>query len=288
MSQTGPSETATPQSEKNDAGLAPGMAAETGGSDTLVCFIIAGIVATGLSAAAIAHSDDYFQLPEELTSQIGISSELKARFDAGEISGGEVMGMGMSEQDPELQSKINAARRKNHVNNTALSLSLIGLLVAGCLGCGAGFARKSRSLSIIGLLTGIVLGSGLGAVGGLASTWTEDALMGSEKVDQMVRTIAMHAAGWAVIGIAVGLSVGLPNQASRSLKFVGAAVSAGVLSAALFTIGAAVIFSGENADLPVPDGTGNRLLWTGLCAVAMAIMIGLVANNTTNRSVDAS
>ena len=49
-----------------------------GGAGILARFIIAGVIGAALSWVAINRFDNYFQLPQELASQIGISDELQA------------------------------------------------------------------------------------------------------------------------------------------------------------------------------------------------------------------
>lgn len=247
----------------------------------ILCFVIAAVASAALAVIAIDRLGDTFQLPAELTAQVGISPELQARFDSGELSGGEVMGLGMAEQDPDLQSKVNAANRSNYIWNTALSWAIVGLLAAGFFGFAAGFVQRSPGQMLLGLSAGAVLGAGLGAAAGRVAVWTEDLLARSAGLDQMVRTMGMHAAGWTVVDIAVGLAVGLANRTAGTLQYVAAAVTGGVISACVFSLTAAVVFSADNADLPVPDGTGNRMLWTGLCTLLMAVMLGRDASAKT-------
>ncbi len=268
-------------STEQDVSQPPDIPTRSGGARNeprrAVFFLIAAVAATAVAGIAVDRFGQTFQLPDELTAQIGISPELQARFESGELSGGEVMGLGMAEQDPELQLKVNEANRLTYVRNAALSWAIVGLLAAAVFGCAAGCARRSLPHVLLGLFAGTALGAGLGAAAGWAAVWTEDLLARSTNLDPMVRTMGMHAAGWAIIGIAVGIAVGMATRAADTLQSVAAAVVGAVISAVVFSLTAAVLFSGDNADLPVPEGTGNRVLWAGLGTVLMALMLSRVS-----------
>ena len=254
------------------------MTSERAGGRLLV-FLGAGVVAAALSSVAVNQYADHFEIPARVIPQDEADHQTRVKdlLDAGEITGNEAMGMSfLGSNIDEIKAERIAATEQTEYRNSALSYALVGLLVATSLGLAAGVVKKSVAATLCGLLLGIVLGTGLGAAGGITATFAEGVL---NRGDPMLLTIAMHAAGWIVVALGVALPVGLATRASWIPKFMLAAVISGVLAAVLFSIGAGFLFPSEMADRPVPEGTGNRILWTALFAVATAFFLGRTATS---------
>jgi hypothetical protein len=91
----------------------------------------------------------------------------------------------------------------------------------------------------------------------------------------MHQTMIRYAVAWMAIGIAAGLTAVLPPRRGKPIwGAVLAAAAAGILAALVFVPVSWMLFPTQRIELAVPGGTGNRILWTCLPAVLMALVAG--------------
>jgi hypothetical protein len=169
-------------------------------------------------------------------------------------------------------SELSAKHRIMYAN-TAVVYGLFGGIVAAFFAVAEGAARRSAGYALVGALLGLVIGAVFGALGGGVGQFIQ---MSTEPaVDRMVKTMMVHAAGWSITGLGVGLGFAI---ASWRGKIIGLAVLGGIVaggvSALLFSILAGLLFTGFNTDLVVPAGSGARLFWFVLTSSLMAIVVG--------------
>lgn len=231
----------------------------------LALFLVAGL-AGGAAAwvmiaraapAVIERNIAFYQIPPALAAR------------SGELAGG----------NSELASQTSRAELVVTYRKTATHLGLAGLAVAAVVGLAAGIARRSFAAAAIGLLVGALAGALLGVVGGLGEVWVGESVwpvarrvIGS---DATFQAIAMHAVGWIFIGLAGALAVYAASRRSVSMpRVAGHAGAAALIGSALYAVLAGLLFPMDRADLVIPAGDGNALVWAMLFAVLIALAVG--------------
>ncbi|MEX2120305.1 MAG: hypothetical protein WD847_11980 [Pirellulales bacterium] len=156
--------------------------------------------------------------------------------------------------------------------NTAVVYGLFGGIVAAFFAVAEGAARRSAGYAVVGVLLGLLSGAVFGALGAGAGRFIETT---EPSVERMVKTMMMHAAGWSITGLGVGLGFTIASWRGKTigLAVLGGVVAGGV-SGLLFPILAGLLFTGSNTDQIVPAGSGARLFWFVLTASLMAIVVG--------------
>ncbi|MSR58617.1 MAG: hypothetical protein EXS05_13350 [Planctomycetaceae bacterium] len=151
--------------------------------------------------------------------------------------------------------------------NAGLNYGFFGLCLGSCLGL---TASCSMAAGVGGALRGAALGALLGAIsgvgGGLISGWVALQVDHPGGLDTAVRSVLMHAAGWAPIGLACGAIVALRLGHSRGPLMAGGLLG-GAFAAAIYEQSAAIVCQLDRSDVPVPEGAANKLLFlvcTGL------------------------
>jgi len=172
--------------------------------------------------------------------------------------------------------------------NTALVLGLVGGVFGLCFGLLAGMERDRISAAARGAVAGVLAGMAAGVAAGYAGSAVAEyarrhkfvpssaAEMQRVWMQEMYSSIGSNAAQWCVIGVGLGLVVALCGHPSRSLlRCVGMAVLAGALASAAFTPLAGMLFPEFPADLAIPVGFWNRLIFVALPAVAFTLLLML-------------
>lgn len=178
----------------------------------------------------------------------------------------------MGNQD--VARRVEEARQTARDRNTVLAIGLLGVSIAGALGFGEGLARKSVRAALAAGGLGIALGALFGGLGGLLDIILGPRLSRIHSLDPMHRTVILHAIAFVLVGLAAGAAAGLSSRRVAIIRRRSiAGALGGVLAALLYSPTAALLFRMENSDLPVPNGSWNRLYWAALASVLMALAV---------------
>jgi hypothetical protein len=218
--------------------------------------LVAGILGALLSVPWMAHFDERFpveNLNEDMTNRIRNNRE-----------------------DPIAWAKERENRFTSLYQTAVVCLAGFGCAVGGMLGFAEGAARRSVARAALGLFGGALAGAIFAAAGGYAEA---SVAMGLEKsgLDRTYRAILGHAIAWSFCAVGLSIAVGV---AARSPKFaarvLAPAILAGVLAELIYSPVAAMLFQLYKSDLPIPEGTSNKLLFACLAGGLMALSIGRV------------
>lgn len=176
---------------------------------------------------------------------------------------------------PEFVERYIAANQVLRHKNTALTVGLLGLIFCGFVGLGRGILERSGRTALLVMAGGALLGLVLGALGGLAESLLEVRLDEYRQLDRMIKGMIKHAVIWGFVGVAVGLTAVLPaRQFKRMTSVAFPTIAAGIVAALVFVPISSIVFPNLSAELAVPPGLGNRILWASLPAVLMSMVVG--------------
>ncbi len=170
----------------------------------------------------------------------------------------------------ELVNRNQAYQRKIERRHAMIYLGALGLLVGAALGIGEGLARRS------GLPVGlpILLGAVGGVAGGYSGCLVQEYVRANIGFAEIKHTIGMQLA--MCLPIALGISLGLAALLfswSAALKTILAGLAAGVLAAIAYPMVAVTLLPTISTDSFLPEEAGSRLLWLGLVACIIGLVI---------------
>jgi hypothetical protein len=192
----------------------------------------------------------------------------------------------LGDLSPHLLEEAEYKKQVFLYRNTALVLGLVGGVFGLCFGLLAGMERDRISAAARGAIVGALAVTATGVVAGYAGSAVAEyatrnkihpsspAEMQRVWLREMYLSIGSNAAQWCVIGAALGLVVALCGHRSRSVpRSVGMAVLAGALASAAYPLLAGMVFPAFAADLAIPEGFWNRLMFVALPAVAFMLLL---------------
>lgn len=166
-------------------------------------------------------------------------------------------------------------KRKLHKLDVALSVALAGLVFCALIGLGRGICTGFSRPVLFGTAVGTLLGSALGAAGGYAAGTLDYWFEEQRQLDPMHQAMIKHGLSWLGVAVGAGLTGVLPTRRfGRIVRAILPVTAAAVVAGLTFVPISALLFPTQVAELSVPLGTGNRLLWTCLPAVLMALAVG--------------
>lgn len=239
-----------------------------------------GSVATMLAFCLLAAS----------VAGIGGGFLLKSTADRAVISLTKELENARGTFSPEQRIQVEAIELEADYKNVLPSMAIVGALISGSIGLVIGKHNNGRSGMIAGSLTGLVAGGLLGSGGGALALMVREALKGWELIGSdgqpdmlktQLHTMAIHAPTWIGVAIGVALAVAAGSQGSskgnRGKAFgqaAGAGIAGWLLAGLLYPTLASFIFPGNDPDLVIPSGDMNRVLWVGLAAALIGLMVG--------------
>ena len=234
-----------------------------------------GLLGATAAALLMTQFEEFFQME----TVVIISEEMKQKIQSGEIQGGAAMGAIMAENDlGEVGRKAIEQRRIVEWKNTILSATLLGTAVCALLGLGEGIARRSPLMAFIAFLAGAPVGAIFGATGGAGAMLVNERLRQSQLLPETAQPLITQAVVWMFLAVAIGSVLVLASRRSAPFfRTLGAAVLGGVAGLILYQVVAPFAFPLDRADLAVPEGLGNRLLWAGSCATLIGLACGWVS-----------
>lgn len=182
---------------------------------------------------------------------------------------------------PEEVANFVVEKRRLHKLDVAMSVGLVGLIYGVLFGLGRGVSTGFSRSALSGTAWGAVVGSLLGAAGGYAAGsldyWFED----HQRLDPMYQAMIKHALSWVGVAVGVGLTGVLPVRRPGRIAFeILPTIAAAVVAGLIFVPVSAILFPNSLAEISIPLGTGNRLLWTCLPAILMPLA-GCMHSNPT-------
>ena len=213
--------------------------------------LFAGVAASALAAPVLEQYQDYFPM-------IGLTVEETNLIRA-------------DPDDPVAWAIERANRTEWLFRNAALQMGLYGVILGAFLGLSEGLLVRSIWKAP---LFSVALAA-CGAVGGILAALSAASLgtkMGDDiTADPTQLTLAMHAAVFAIIGLALGLgSAILTRKSSVIVRGAGGGLVAGLLFLPL----AMFLVPTERTNLPVPEGLTSKFLFLILAGGLIGLCIG--------------
>lgn len=193
--------------------------------------------------------------------------------------------MQIEEPTPEQAAAQTAAEIRSRVLSAAVAAGVLGLLMGGFLGIGEAVARRFTGGVLLRLVVAVVLATVMGALSGLLGQGLLERVRSMVSLVPIARTTLAHACTLAIFGLGVGAAAGLVGGGGRRvLTCLGAGAISGILVGLVFPVFCAfVMYRVETEVAVIPGGVvGGRselpglLLWTGLLAAAIGIILPLV------------
>ena len=214
--------------------------------------LLAMIVATSLATAVCCFAVDF----------IGIIHPTPAA----------VLNLG-ADPTPEERAVAALAKFDADSGNAMVWFGAIGAILGGTIAFTMGCLRLSGVRILIGTIAGILLAGGLGCLAGFVSLSFHDSLkstMIGSTSDSELQFMKMHALTWALICIGIGIACGLTHRAitfkSVGLSMIVACV-AGCIAGASFPLLVAIAAPLADSSFPFPDPGAPRAVWIGLASI---------------------
>ena len=177
----------------------------------------------------------------------------------------------------DLADRMRVAGTKNDYRNAALVVAISGAILGGLTGglCG-GIRRKT-----FGLLAGLVTGALFGAAAGYGGGWASKEIQVRfpiTSMDELLRSMMMHATAWGAVGLGTGLAVGVSSRSPK--QFIGNALMIAVvagLAGAIFPFLAMYFFPAARTARPIPSETDATIFWVALTGGLLGLTAGRLA-----------
>lgn len=208
---------------------------------SLAVALVAGAIAWGLLQAG----DPVFKVPPEYhVPNIGAPAEKLAA----------------------LQAAVN----RTNLKNAMLYLATFGALEA--------LALAALPYRVTGAAIALPIGLALGALAGWIGTLIRAAWVPPDGQADVTQTVLVQGLTLAAFGMGVGLAYGAAGRSLRVLlpALVGG-LAAGGLAGVLYPIGLSVAMPAVNTEPLVPLEPISRLIWFGLVAGLLGVLIPLTA-----------
>lgn len=186
---------------------------------------------------------------------------------------------------PEQSELVQKAQLKADFCNTSLNAGLLGLVVCAMLGLAPGIVRRVPGAALSGFSVGALTGAAFGAAGGFLAVVVREQLLGWNVLTDVgqpfplkvqIHTMAIQFPSWAGIALALGCAFAAGSKNSRKAfgSVCGAAVAGWIVASLLYPATSSLFFSGDNPDAVIPNGFGNRILWTSMSASVIGLFVG--------------
>ena len=183
------------------------------------------------------------------------------------------LGMG----NPAWQVEGNRAeQRRIDRRHAMLYLGSLGAALGLLLGIGEGVARRSALPALAVLPLGIAGGIAGGFFASLVQEWVKS----NVGLAEIRHTVAAQLALALPLAGALGWGLGLATQSLGGfLKTLLAGLAAGALAAVIYPLLASVLLPGISTDALLPEQAGSRLLWLGLLAGLIGLVIPIAGRH---------
>lgn len=216
-----------------------------------VVLVAGGVVAAIISYLLITSIAKVFPTPPELLN-LGAAPTAEERAVA-------------------MTAKLNADR-----GNGMVWLALAAGILGGTFALLAGLLQKLGQRTAFAAIAGVVAASGMGCAAGYWMVSYHDsvnsALIG-DRSGADIKFLMMHAIGWAMVGLGVGLGFGLLASTSMIIACCRTAVIGaigGALAGAAYPIVVGVAAPMVNATQPVPEPGVGLVVWLLIPAVVIS------------------
>ena len=214
----------------------------------LVLALIGGTVAWGL-----VHFAPVFTVPAEFhIPNLGAAPE---RFEA-------------------LEAVQAGVARRNAMVDLGLFGAVLGVMVA----LGQAIERGSFKPPLAALP--------IGAAGGCAAAWIGSIVhttLDAGALADLADTVMIHAVTCGVLGLCLGAAVAMFSTGKAVLAASVVGMAGGAMAGALYSISMSVLLPVERADQLVPGGVISRMLWIGVFAGSLGLLIPWTLGQRNNR-----
>lgn len=181
------------------------------------------------------------------------------------------LNLGMGEPDWKVLAH-RAEERWIVCRHAMLYAGSLGAVLALALGIGEGVARRS-ALPAACLLP---LGVAGGVLGGFLASLIQDWVRANVGLAEIRHTLAMQLALCLPLGTAIGWGLGLATQTHAGfLKTLLAGMAAGGLAGVAYPVLTSTLLPGVNTDAILPETAGARMLWLGLLAGLIGLIVAI-------------
>lgn len=173
-------------------------------------------------------------------------------------------------------------------NNAMFVMGLVGALAAAGLAVGEGLSRKSRLTAVAAAAACLVAGLLFGALGGYFGLVAFQRLEPKHELTDLSKAILVYMITFVTLGAGAGLAVGLVLGRSflAAAKCLLAGGMAGLLAAICYPLLVAAALPGAITKVFIPLGPQERLLWCGILAGLLGLVIPAVANDRRRATVE--
>lgn len=170
---------------------------------------------------------------------------------------------------PEEIAAYISAQTKANRQNAMLDLTWVGAFVAGVMALGESIRRCRIKPVLLALPVGAVAGCAAGLVGSFASS-----ALNVGALPSLTQTITLQIVMLGTMGIGVGLALGLSTKSLVKVMLSG--LFAGILGGVLYPIAVSVLLPTAGTDTLLPKGALNRIVWIGISAGLLGLIITLM------------
>jgi hypothetical protein len=216
--------------------------------------VVASLLGTALGWWVLETQLEPFPFPEELTA---LSNKR----------------MAMQPLTPEETARLTQLEQQLDRKNGAAGWAVIGLPIVAFIGLTAGAFCSGWKAAFGGLIAGAVVGS----VGCAGAGWLAALLLQQLKlragIEASLAASASQAIGWSCVACATALVGWLACRGAgySPAKIVLGGIAGAIIAMLIYPLIAAFAFPMNNTELVIPSGHWNRLAWTALAGVCIAI-----------------
>jgi hypothetical protein len=181
---------------------------------------------------------------------------------------------------PEVYLANRRAQERLDRRHAMLYVGSLGLLVSAALG----FREGTRRGTILPSLAAAPLGALGGLVGGYLGSRVHEYTIEHIGQPELLHTVLAQGAIFLPLGLATGLGVGLaaPLRAATA-KAAGAGLLAGIAAALAYPVAVSLLLPKASTDSLLPIDGPSRLLWLGLGAGLLGLLIPIAGRSRVEK-----
>jgi len=173
-----------------------------------------------------------------------------------------------------------AIQKKLDRNNAIVILAVVAGLIAAALAAGEAALRRSWALIVVALVVSGLVAAALGSWAGWAGHALFEYLRPRRELSELARTAMVQTLMLGLLGCSVGVGVAavVGRRVRGRLSCFIAGLLGGVLAGMLYPVAASVVglITPVITDTLIPARAGERLLWIGLTALILGLLLPAV------------
>lgn len=214
--------------------------------------VAAALLGAGLAWPLLMHFEKAFPVPN---LPVEMTNRLRVRND-----------------DPIAMAAERVNRWNSVSRNSTLNFGLFGICLGTCLGLAGGLSAgwTARKL-VVSIVRGAAIGGISGVLGGLLAAVVSYSLRDAFHIDTSLRAAMIHSTGWLIPGLACGIILGMSLGGRKLALLAVGGLLGGLFSALLYEPLSGILFQLERTDIPLPEGSWNKLMFLFLAAESMVM-----------------